>query len=502
MRVWPERASRILVSPFLVVVGILAYVLLHAAVRFMMSPTLGIDDAEQALYAQSLAGGYGFRQPPLYTWLLIAVSKVSGHNLVAHSILRYLLQFLCFLFLYLTARKFVADQRCAALCVLSYLLFYTIAFYNHHDLTHTNLLAVAIAASVYFYARVVESGRLRDYAFLGIALAAGILAKYNFAVFAAAGLMTILTSPDVRHRLRLPGVLLLFIAGFAVTSPHLYWLIKNGFEPLGSAEQLVEADAAGAGLWLRVCAVGLTILKTLEYLSLPVLGALAIPELLRWTKPRKDDPFGYRKILARTIVIGMLAIAALFFLLAAEKVKARWFHVPLFIVPLWAFARLDGVPAWNRARNYLLVVACASLVALGARFALNEFGPNQCTNCRQFIPVAAIADDLKASGFTGGVIFADGHDIAGNFSILFPDSLVRAPRNFDQELPVPGGAVDCLSIWRGEPDAAPRALAMRLEKNRSGREIPAAQTISKPLIGAPDRNFQISYVLIKGKNEC
>lgn len=502
MRVWPERASMILGNPRFVVLGIFAYVLLHAAVRFMLSPTLGIDDAEQALYAQSLAGGYGFRQPPLYTWLLIAVSKVFGHNLAAHTILRYLLQFLCFLFLYLAARKFAADGRCAALCLLSYLLFYTIAFYNHHDLTHTNLLAAAIAASAYFYARVVESGRLRDCALLGLALAAGMLAKYNFAVFAAAGLIATISSPEARRRMSRSGIFLMLLVGIAVTSPHLYWLINHGFEPLASAEKLVDADAAGAGLWLRVRSVGLTFLKTLEYLSLPVLGALAIPELFRWTAVRKNDPFEYRKILGRVIVIGMLAIAVLFFLLAAEKVKARWFHVPLFIVPLWAFARLSGAPAWSRARNYLLVVACASLVALGARFAMNEFGPNRCSNCRQFIPVSAIAEELKARGFTGGAILADGHDMAGNLRIPFPGSLVRAPRNFLQELPSPGEVGDCLIIWRGQPDDVPPALAMRLEEGRIGQEIPAIRTISKPLIGAPARNFQVSYVLIKGKNQC
>ena len=502
MRTWPERASRILESPPLVVVGILAYVLLHAAVRFMVSPTLGIDDAEQALYAQSLAGGYGFRQPPLYTWLLIAISNVSGHNLVAHITLRYLLQFLCFLFLYLAARKFVADQRCAALCLLSYLLFYTIAFYNHHDLTHTNLLAAAIAASVYFYARVVEFGRFRDYALLGIALAAGMLAKYNFAVFAAAGLIATLSSPEVRRRMHLSGTLLMLLVGLAVTSPHLYWLIKNGFEPLGTAGKLVHADAAGAGLWLRVRSVGLTFLKTLEYLSLPVLGALSIRELFRLTATRKDDLLEHRKILGRVIVIGMLAIAVLFFMLAAEKVKARWFHVPLFVVPLWAFARLDGLPAWNRTRNYLLVVACVSLVALGARFAMNVFGPNQCSNCRQFIPVSAIAKGLKAHGFAGGAILADGHDIAGNLRISFPDSLIRTPRNFRQELPDSGGIGDCLIIWRGEPDAMPPMLAMRFGKIHIRREIPVARTISEPLIGAPTRNFRISYVLIKGKMQC
>jgi len=51
--------------------------LAHVAMRLLASPALKWDEAEQILWTQELALGYG-PQPPLYTWLQWAMNQVFG----------------------------------------------------------------------------------------------------------------------------------------------------------------------------------------------------------------------------------------------------------------------------------------------------------------------------------------------------------------------------------------------------------------------------------------
>ena len=60
-------------KPRFVLLAILAYLAIHFVVRLPMWHTLGIDDAEQALFAQDFSWSYRKSAPPLFTWVLIAL---------------------------------------------------------------------------------------------------------------------------------------------------------------------------------------------------------------------------------------------------------------------------------------------------------------------------------------------------------------------------------------------------------------------------------------------
>jgi hypothetical protein len=78
-------------KPTNVALIICAYLLVHFAVRMAMWPTLGLDDAEQALFAQQFSWTYRYRAPPLFTWMLVGLGKVLGVNIVSISLIRYAL---------------------------------------------------------------------------------------------------------------------------------------------------------------------------------------------------------------------------------------------------------------------------------------------------------------------------------------------------------------------------------------------------------------------------
>ena len=67
-----SKSSRFVWStPRNVALILAGYIALHFALRLVLPPTLGIDDAEQALFAQQWLPSYRYRAPPLFTWSVI-----------------------------------------------------------------------------------------------------------------------------------------------------------------------------------------------------------------------------------------------------------------------------------------------------------------------------------------------------------------------------------------------------------------------------------------------
>ena len=83
--------------------------LAHVAMRLLASPALKWDEAEQILWTQELALGYG-PQPPLYTWLQWAMNQVFGPSVLALSLLKHGLLALTYSLMYLAGRELL-DER-------------------------------------------------------------------------------------------------------------------------------------------------------------------------------------------------------------------------------------------------------------------------------------------------------------------------------------------------------------------------------------------------------
>ena len=79
----------LLSQPRNVILLISLYLLLHFILRVSFGPVLGLDDAEQALFAQQWALSYRFEQPPLFTWLLYPTFAITGVNYFALNFWRY-----------------------------------------------------------------------------------------------------------------------------------------------------------------------------------------------------------------------------------------------------------------------------------------------------------------------------------------------------------------------------------------------------------------------------
>ena len=227
---------------------ILGYLALHLAVRLLTSPTLGVDDAEQALFAQQL--GLGLRVPPAAALHLAAAAgdrlrrgqspgaqpgalSAAGGDLSSAS----------------TRSRGAGSptRRLAALAVLSFASIYMFGYYAHHDLTHSTALAAACAASFYAFARLVERPSAGHYLLLGLCFGLGMLAKWNFVMLAVGLPLTCLLHARFRALVLSPKLLLALAAMALVVAPTALWLLGQE-QSIGGDRARGPGGAAAPGL--------------------------------------------------------------------------------------------------------------------------------------------------------------------------------------------------------------------------------------------------------------
>ena len=208
-----------LVEPRMVAGMVALWLGLHAVLRLLIGPTLGMDDAEQALAAQAWSWGYRTEQPPLFTWLLLLIQPLAGSGFVAITILRYgFLALMCFAF-WKAARAWLGDDARAAVALSALPAMYTFGWYAQVDLTHSTVLATAVACMLWLAARLAAQPRWSDYLLLGLVLGFGTLGKWNMVMGGAALLLTGLILPELRRALLHPATLLTAVVAALIVCP-------------------------------------------------------------------------------------------------------------------------------------------------------------------------------------------------------------------------------------------------------------------------------------------
>ncbi|MGI9491231.1 MAG: ArnT family glycosyltransferase [Geminicoccaceae bacterium] len=447
------------------------YLGLHFVLRLLLSPTLGIDDAEQILFAQQWAFGYRFRQPPLFTWLLFPVVQWLGPSVLAVSIIRYVLLAATYGFLYLAALRWIDDRRLAALSVFSFSLIYVFAYFAHHDLTHTTALGAMIAASLFVFTKLSEERKTHHYLLLGVCFGLGMLAKWNFVMLAAGLPLTCLLLPDYRSLVWHWKSLLTIAAVVLIVSPTALWMFDHGQTASGVSSDILSGidDPSGIEVMFRGGAAMLTSLALFPMPFLLIFLALFGRTLVHHgremlAQQATGSATGFLGWLM-LVILGLHVLLILMF--GAVNFTERWMHPALMVLPIYLFARLSPCrPSGKAISFYLGVIAIFVAVAIGARLYRYAEGADECGKCREFAPFAALAADLRAAGFESGTIVADGMHIGGNLRVAFPESRIIDPA-FPLVLWPSGDDLDdgaegmCLLVWRDDrPDATARREAM------------------------------------------
>ncbi len=494
--------------PRFVTAAIIVYLAVHFAVRLTMWHTLGIDDAEQALFAQDFSWSYRTPAPPLFTWMLIALGKILGVNILSISLIRYTLLGIIFGFTYGTARRLIGDPRLSALAVYSFTAIYMFAFYSHHDLTHTTMMTAALAVSWYVFVRLAASPRLGWYCALGAAFGLGLLGKWNFVMFAAALPLACLLQRDYLRLVLtwkiVPAALLCAIIVLPTVATAL-----RGPSDIDGAQSVLLGDNAPSYVARVAEGTWRLALSALAYPEplLPLLAlAFALP-FLRGVRadnaaalPRRPDA-GF---LGWTMAISLALHLTLVLAFGAREFHERLMQPPLFILPVFLFMLIErGRPSPRAVNAFALIVALIVPVALGARIVVYLIGADYCGSCRNMVPFEALADDLKTAGFAGtGTIVADGFHIGGNMRVEFPEARVIDAAYPPATWPGPRGSGDCLLLWQAHDDpsnsdsARPWLEAYLAEKLGGVVGAPHSDGVaSAPMFRSGTRQYRLGYRL-------
>lgn len=468
----------------------LVWMLAHVAARVAVSPALEMDEAEQMLWTQALAWGYG-SQPPLYTWLQASWFALVGSSVLGLSSLKFTLLGLTLVLVWRTARHLM-PERAAVWAAASLLLLPNLGWESLRDLTHSVLLTCLVAATWWALLRQLRAPRPAGFALLGLVLGLGLLSKYSFALFAAALGGAVLSLPVGRALLRARGMWLLPLVALLTVLPHGLWLLEHWQAASAQTVDKLQATATLHPVARGLLSLVKAVLANLLLFGLCALAAFrsgwwkaeaAPAEALPAAAPSRPD--WALPLFGRYLALLGLALVTLVVLGGVTYIKGRWLYPLLCTVPLMAFAWRPQL-AWHQGGKafgrMLLGVAVLVWVLLGLRvWANGQRGqPDELNE-----PLIALASALRAAGYDGhSPIVASDAVLGGQLRLQFlqaPVTVCQAPDpKPDRKSPRPPKPPTAACIQASEP--APGQGLLRIAR----KDLPPpAWWAMSPTVPAP-----------------
>jgi hypothetical protein len=479
--------------------------------RLWIFPGVAEDDAEQFYYAQSWALGYKGSQPPLFTWLVKVAEALVGVGALALFLLKYLILFGFYIFSYLVARAIIEDRGLAIFAAFSPIALYYVGWDGVVNYSNSLLLATSQAATLYALLRLRHQAHFGTYIFLGIAIASGFLAKYNFVLSLLPLLVAGLCYRDIRQALLSPKIIMILIMILMAVVPHGYWAVtdpeglatvfNSSARPWESATHWVMGTLSGLGK-LVVGVVAFTLPA-----SLLMVACFARPLVNSRKSGTKITQF-FEIYFASYFVILVAVVVAT----QATDIQNHWL-MGMLPFSLYVFARLDAhaQDISDRARKYfggsLIGLSLAVIVALAGRSII---APDTCRKCNFFIPWADISSEIRAAGFNGGTIVAFDYpnQISGNLRRYFPNSRVMSARFSPLQVPSKKLNGSCLIIWspNAEPAGYERLRTVEYANNLLGASLTddlKSRDLMAEIAGSDGRTITLQYILInEGSADC
>ncbi len=421
--------------------AIILYILAVLVLRLFLSRFMEIDEA-QFVGEVNFAWNYGNSHPPLYNWLVRLALELTAWNWVlAVALVRLSLLGLYHWLSFDTARRLGGD-RAGVLALAASALLPQIVWMSIQTTAHTILVISASLGIVHSFALLREGKGIRAYVWLGIWAAIGALAKYNFFIFLISFFIAAAMTPSIRRQLFQRQIwisIAIFVAAFTPV------VVASLNAPLaataGRMYKLAEAINYLESFDLPLVGIdGLASLLISTFLwAGPALIIFWIGQVRDHPRPAPDGDADVRKLLLRTVLIGLASFAVLVFIADYHSVAER------YMAPILApTAIILGLylPQKLGARN-LLVIACALYVLAPLAVAgVALFGA-----ARFNFPFDSVADAIRAQNPTPARITSNRQDDAGNVA-----ALLRWP-------PERGEASDIVLVWQGDDQPGEGALA-------------------------------------------
>jgi hypothetical protein len=162
-----------------------------------------------------------------------------------------------------------------------------------------------------------------------------------------------------------------------------------------------------------------------------------------------------------------------------------------------------GRPGRRSIAAFALMMAALVGIAFAARIVVWERGADHCGSCRNMVPFAALASELRAAGYDGtGTILAENFHIGGNMRVTFPRARIIDVTYPASPWPRAAGSGPCLLLWqdRGDParaDAAKARLGRFLADDlHAPPDAPHTEgVVSRLMFGSRTRQYRMGYEL-------
>jgi 4-amino-4-deoxy-L-arabinose transferase-like glycosyltransferase len=520
IELFAARFGKIALSPrgVLAVWGIVLTILF--VMRAFFFTGTDADDGEQLIYMQSWALGYGARNPPVFTWLIIMVQPIFGVTVAAVVFVKFALLACCFYLLYRSGVIVLEDRSLAALAALSPIALYYVSWDATFHYTHSIILALAICLTFHQLLLLDQRRDLRSYILFGLGLAFGLLSKYNYLLFLGALLIAVLAERDMRRVVLDCRMLLATAVALLLAAPHYYWLWQQRIWLSAIAKDRFNPGVPTAGL-LNLAGVLETFSAALNFLlPLALLYLLFFPRAWGPAAHKNGPGARYRRVLD-ILLIGILALT-LVGVVAFGAVRVRNHYMFLLILfPLLALARARAAGVGLRALNLfgtsLLIFAVVVPAGVVIKYAID---PLRSGKAYYHVPYATFADGIRAAGFSEGTIVGDwfGYPLAGNFRPYFPnarilnllDWQIAQPQGASLSRLIPPPAPDargqCLLIWTPTDDGARKQAVLKKAHRLLDVSLPPdtpEQRLTAELHHGNGRTLTIAYILLpEGRGNC
>lgn len=416
---------------------------IFAGLRMVYAGNVEPDEADLILFGQQLAWGYS-EQPPLYSWICAAAFELFGTGVAALVAVRTLVLAATVALLHATARLAVPDRRLALLAACSVLLVPSLAWHALTYLTHSILAFFAGVACLHACLRVVRDGRRLDYIYLGVACAAGVLSKYNFALFAFAMLLAGLSLAPSRRRM-LDLRMALTFATFAVfVAPHAYWVFEH--REIIRAELLVKVTHDRNRDFGRIVR-SLIGFKEIVQNGLLAAGPLALAVWLTFRRGSSEEtvpstPFA-RIFLGRFLLIAVCLMFGMVLANGWDRFHERWLMPFTLVLPLWLFARLNlAAIRPTQIRNYSILLIVFALAYTGVRTAQVSLFLDRTSGLYPLrLDFSELAKSIEAEAGSRPLILTKQREVGGNLRLAMPGARVLCCYGNLHDLPPTGGPI-------------------------------------------------------------
>ncbi len=488
-------------APHAVFMLLAVYFAVNFLVRMALPGSLERDEAQQILLSQWLSAGYD-TQPPFYNWLQYGLIRLTGPSVFAISILKNGMLFAAYLAYGLAARTVLKDRDLAIIATLSLLTIPQIAFEAQRDLTHTVAVVFAAALFLYGFLRTLASPTALSYLVTGVAIGIGMIAKYNFALLPAAGLLAILFDREWRQRLFDWRLGLTAAAALVIVLPHALWLLDHLALASGGTMDKLSDGSTG---------ISSQILEGLLSLATAILGFSAVTVAVFAIVFRGDlwkalsAGNRWTALIEAMMAFFLLALLLLILFAGAAHIKDRWLTPLLLVLPLYLCLKIEAAGLGNALQlKRFAPIAAAIMIAVPAILFIRVAAAGLTGDYQKLnVPYDAFARHIAEEGVTPAVILADDTHLAGNLRLQFPgvpvvseDYAGFAPDvDWSAQSPV-------MVVWRnedGSPAEAPQALladAARFGKGRAAAP-PDLHRVELPyLYGRDGDRYSFSYAWV------